>query len=346
MTAQPASGVRVAVVGATGAAGSTVLRILQERLFPIAELLPLASARSAGSTVQFRGDSLTVREVCDEVLQGVDIAFFAAGSGTAKRFAPVVVAQGGVAVDKSSAYRMDPAVPLVVPEVNGELVGGAPGIVANPNCVAIPLTVALNPLHREFGLRRLTVATYQSASGGGRNLVGELREQEVADAERRVPEHTVYPHVLHGNVVPGGWSMHGLDNDEEVKVVQETRRVLGLPDLRVSVSTVRVPVAVGHSGAVWVEFDRPAGVEHARELLRSAPGVRYVDDPENQAYPTPRDAAGTDDVWVGRLRPDPGNPGGLALFWSADNLRKGAATNAVQVGELVLVRRAAASPVG
>jgi aspartate-semialdehyde dehydrogenase len=248
-------------------------------------------------------------------------------------------------VDKSSAYRMDAAVPLVVPEVNGELVSGEPGIVANPNCVAIPLTVALNPLHREFGLRRLTVATYQSASGGGRNLVGELREQEVADAEGRTPERTVYPHVLHGNVVPGGWSMHGLDNDEEVKVVQETRRVLGLPELRVSVSTVRVPVAVGHSGAVWAEFDSAADVDRARELLRSAPGVRYVDDPEHQAYPTPRDAAGTDDVWVGRLRPDPGNPGGLALFWSADNLRKGAATNAVQVGELVLARRQAASPV-
>jgi aspartate-semialdehyde dehydrogenase len=341
----PADGLRVAVVGATGAAGSTVLRILHERAFPIAEFRALASARSAGTSVQLGGMSHTVGEVSDEALQGVDICFFAAGSATARRFAPVVAAGGGVAVDKSSAYRMDAAVPLVVPEVNGELVSGEPGIVANPNCVAIPLTVALNPLHREFGLRRLTMATYQSASGGGRNLVGELREQEVADAEGRTPERTVYPHVLHGNVVPGGWSMHGLDNDEEVKVVQETRRVLGLPELRVSVSTVRVPVAVGHSGAVWAEFDSAADVDRARELLRSAPGVRYVDDPEHQAYPTPRDAAGTDDVWVGRLRPDPGNPGGLALFWSADNLRKGAATNAVQVGELVLARRQAASPV-
>jgi len=333
------SSLRVAVVGATGAAGSTVLRILQERRFPVAELRPMASARSAGTAVQFAGDSLTVQEVSDEALQGVDVAFFAAGSGTARRFAPVVAAQGGVAIDKSSGYRMDPEVPLVVPEVNGGQVTGEPGIVANPNCVAIPLTVALNPLHREFGLRRLTVATYQSASGGGRNLVGELREQEVADAEGRDPENRIYPHVLHGNVVPGGWSMHGLDNDEEVKVVQETRRVLGLPDLRVSVSTVRVPVAVGHSGAVWLEFDRPADLDRAREALQSAPGVRYVDDPEEQRYPTPRQAAGTDDVWVGRLRPDPGNPGGLALFWSVDNLRKGAATNAVQVGELVLARR-------
>jgi aspartate-semialdehyde dehydrogenase len=341
----PADNLRVAVVGATGAAGSTVLRILQERNFPVGELRALASARSAGSTVQFAGRELTLREVTDETLQGVDIAFFAAGSATAKRFAPVVAAQGGVAIDKSSGYRMDPQVPLVVPEVNGELVSGEPGIVANPNCVAIPLTVALAPLHREFGLRRLTVATYQSASGGGRNLVAELRGQEIADAEGSEPQHSVYPHVLHGNVVPGGWSMHGLDNDEEVKVVQETRRVLGLPDLRVSVSTVRVPVAVGHSGAVWVEFEQPADVETARRVLQSAPGVRFVDDPEQQQYPTPRQAAGTDEVWVGRLRPDPGNPGGLALFWSVDNLRKGAATNAVQVGELVLARRGQASAV-
>ncbi|HEV7677455.1 MAG TPA: aspartate-semialdehyde dehydrogenase [Candidatus Dormibacteraeota bacterium] len=330
---------RVAVVGATGAAGSTVLRILQERAFPVGELRALASARSAGTTVQFAGEPLTVAEVTDEALQGVDVAFFAAGSATARRFAPMVAAQGGVAIDKSSGYRMDPQVPLVVPEVNGELVSGEPGIIANPNCVAIPLTVALAPLHHELGLRHVTVATYQSASGGGRNLVAELREQELADAEGRQPEHAVYPHVLHGNVVPGGWSMHGADSDEEVKVVQETRRVLGLPDLRVSVSTVRVPVAIGHSGAVWVEFQEPAGVERARRLLQDAPGVRFVDDPDAQRYPTPRQAAGTDDVWVGRLRADPGNPGGLAFFWSCDNLRKGAATNAVQVGELVLARR-------
>jgi len=345
MTAQQGNGLRVAVVGATGAAGSTVLRILHERRFPIAEFRALASARSAGTTVKLGEAEHTVAEVSDGALRGCDLVFFAAGSGTARRFAPVVAEQGGVAIDKSSAYRMDPAVPLIVPEVNGDEVTGEPGIVANPNCVAIPLTVALNPLHRAFGLRHLTVATYQSASGGGRNLVGELRAQEVADAEGREPEHPVYPHVLHGNVVPGGWSMHGLDNDEEVKVVQETRRVLGLPELRVSVSTVRVPVAVGHSGAVWAEFDTPADLDRARELLSTAPGVRYVDDPEAQQYPTPRSAAGTDDVWVGRLRPDAGNPGGLAFFWSADNLRKGAATNAVQVGELVLARRRAGAPV-
>jgi aspartate-semialdehyde dehydrogenase len=338
-------GVRVAVVGATGAAGSTVLRVLHERGFPIAEFRALASARSAGTTVRLGDEEHRVHEVSDWALQGVDIAFFAAGSTTSRRFGPVVAAQGGVAVDKSSAYRMDPQVPLVVPEVNGDLVTGDAGLVANPNCVAIPLTVALNPLHHAFGLNRVTVATYQSASGGGRNLTAELRAQEVADAAGTPPVNAIYPHVLHGNVVPGGWSMHGEESDEEVKVVQETRRVLGLPDLRVSVTTVRVPVAVGHSGAVWAEFDTPADVDRARELLRSAPGVRLVDVPEHQRYPTPRDAAGTDDVWVGRLRPDLGNPGGLAFFWSADNLRKGAATNAVQVGELVLARRGAGAPV-
>jgi aspartate-semialdehyde dehydrogenase len=345
MTPNSSTGVRVAVVGATGAAGSTVLRILAERRFPVADFRALASARSAGTAIRFADAEHTVREVSDEALQNIDIAFFAAGSTTARRFAPVVASNGGVAIDKSSAYRMDPSVPLVVPEVNGEQVSGEPGIVANPNCVAIPLTVVLNPLHRAFGLRRITVATYQSASGGGRNLVGELREQEVADAAGNEPPRSVYPHVLHGNVVPGGWAMHGLDNDEEVKVVQETRRVLGLPDLRISVTTVRVPVAIGHSGAVWAEFDTPADVDQAREILRTAPGIRLVDDPERQSYPTPRAAAGTDDVWVGRLRPDHGNPGGLALFWSADNLRKGAATNAVQVGELVLARRRAGAAV-
>jgi aspartate-semialdehyde dehydrogenase len=331
---------RVGVVGATGAAGGTVLRILEERRFPLAELRCLASARSVGCTVRFGGRDLVVAEVSDQAIEGLDVVFFAAGSGTSRRYAPVVARNGGVAIDKSSAYRMDPEVPLVVPEVNAAELDGHRGIVANPNCVAIPLTVALAPLHRAFGLQRLTVATYQAASGGGRALAAELRAQERADAAGEAPSHAVYPHVLHGNVVPGGWTMHGDDTDEELKLIAETRRVLGLAELPVSVTTVRVPVATGHSAAVWVEFAEPVRPDAARELLAAAAGVRVVDDPARQRYPTPRDAAGQDDVLVGRIRADVGRPGALALFLSVDNLRKGAATNAVQVGELLAGRRA------
>jgi aspartate-semialdehyde dehydrogenase len=332
---------RVAVIGATGAAGSTVLRILDERRFPIGELRALASARSAGITVGFAGAPITVAEVTDDSLRGVDIAFFAAGSATARRFAPVVAAGGGVAVDKSSAYRADPGVPLVVPEVNPETLSSHRGIVANPNCVTIPLTVCVAPLHRAFGLRRLTLATYQSASGGGRDLVAELRSQEQADAGGRPPVASVYPHVLHANVVPGGWTMHGDDTDEELKVIAETRRVLQLAELPISITTVRVPVAVGHSAAVWAEFDVDVDAVAAREVLAGAPGVQLIDDPGAQRYPTPRDAAGTDEVLVGRVRADRGRPGAVAFFLAADNLRKGAATNAVQVGELLLALRGA-----
>lgn len=332
---------RIAVIGATGAAGSTVLRVLEDRDFPVRELKALASSRSAGRSVRFRGAEVTVEEATEESLSGADIVFCAAGSGTARRFAPVVAAAGGVAVDKSSAYRADPDVPLVVPEVNPDALRAHRGIVSNPNCVAIPLTVTLAPLHRAFGLRRVTLATYQSASGGGMRLLDELRRQERADADGERPDASVYPHVLHGNVVPGGWAMEGDDTEEELKVIAETRRVLGLDDLPVSVTTVRVPVAVGHSAAVWAEFETGVDPAEARRVLAAGAGVRLVDDPAAQRYPTPRDAAGGDEVLVGRVRADVGRPGALALFLAADNLRKGAATNAVQVAELVLKLRQA-----
>jgi aspartate-semialdehyde dehydrogenase len=328
----------VAVVGATGAAGSTVLRVLYERRFPVADMRALASDRSAGASVRFGAQELTVRAVDEAALAGVDVAFFAAGGSTSRRFAPAVAANHGVAVDKSSAYRMDPQVPLVVPEVNAETINGHHGIVANPNCVSIPLTVLLAPLHRAFGLRQVTVATYQSASGAGRDLIAELAAQERDDADGREPRAERYPHVLHGNVVPGGWTMQGADNEEELKIVAETRRVLALPDLRMSVTAVRVPVTVGHSAAVWVELENPATADEAREIEAAAPGVVVVDDPQTQSYPTPRSVAGTDDVQVGRIRTDPSRKNGLAMFFAADNLRKGAATNAVQVAELLLAR--------
>jgi len=325
----------VAVVGATGAAGGTVLRVLHERAFPMAELRAIATERSAGTRVHCGEAELTVLRLDDAALRGVDIAFFAAGGPTSRRHAPRVAAAGGIAVDKSSAFRMDPTVPLVVPEVNPQRLHDHQGIVANPNCVAIPLTVALAPLHRAFGLRQVTLATYQAASGAGRDLVEELAAQERDHAQGITPSARVYPHVLHGNVIPGGWAMDGADTEEELKVVAETRRVLELPELRLSVTTVRVPVAIGHSGAVFVELDRPASAEEARGVLSDADGVVVVDEPESQRYPMPASVAGTDDVQVGRVRVDRGRENGIAFFFSVDNLRKGAATNAVQLAELL-----------
>ncbi|MGI8848475.1 MAG: aspartate-semialdehyde dehydrogenase [Candidatus Dormibacteria bacterium] len=326
----------VGLVGATGAAGTSVLRVLEDRVFPLGGFRALASLRSAGSLVRFRDHDVPVAEVTAAALDGCDVVFFAAGSSTARGFAPMVAEAGGVAVDKSSAYRMRPDVPLVVPEVNSDALVGHHGILSNPNCVAIPLCVALAPLHRAFGLTHLTVSTYQAASGGGRDLMAELAAQERDDAYGRPPRHEVYPHVLHGNVVPGGWSMEGSETEEENKVVAETRRVMDLPDLGISVTTVRVPVAVGHSAAVWAEFSAPVSAAQVRQVLADAPGVLVVDDPASQAYPTPRAVAGSDLVHVGRIRDDHSRTNGISLFWSADNLRKGAATNAVQVAELLL----------
>lgn len=296
----------------------------------------MASERSAGTLVPAGEGELTVEAVSDHALGGADIVFFAAGGGTSRRYAPRVAENGGIAIDKSSAYRQDPSVPLVVPEVNAATIADHQGIVANPNCVAIPLTISLAPLQRAFGLRQVTLATYQAASGAGKALRAELDEQLHADAEGRVLRADVYPHVLHGNVVPGGWTMEGEDTEEERKVIAETRRVLDMPALPISITTVRVPVAVAHSAAVFVELERSASSDDAREVFRGAPGVVVVDDPAAQRYPTPRDAAGTDSVYVGRVRRDAGRENGIAFFFSADNLRKGAATNAVQVAELLL----------
>jgi aspartate-semialdehyde dehydrogenase len=326
---------RVGIVGATGMAGSTVLRVLQDRNFPVGDLVAMASSRSAGAEIEAFGRRLRVVEVTDTAMEGCDLVLFAAGADVARRYTTAVTQGGGIAVDKSSAFRMDTRIPLVVPEVNGEAAVGA-RVISNPNCVAIPLTVALAPLHRLFGLTAITVATYQSASGGGRALVEELEEQRRAVADRRPPLRERYPHVLEGNVVPGGWSMHGADSDEEVKVAEETRRVMGLPGLRIRATTVRVPVAIGHSMAVWCDFESKLELEGARAALAAAPGIRLVDQPADQRYPTPLQAQGTDDVWVGRLRQERGDPHSLGLFISCDNLRKGAATNAVQVAEISL----------
>jgi aspartate-semialdehyde dehydrogenase len=329
----------VAVVGVTGAAGSTVLRILEDRVFPMSEFRALASARSAGTTVRFRDRDVEVHEVSDKELSGADLVFFAAGSAVAKRFAPVVANGGGIAIDKSSGYRMDPGVPLIVPEVNAEQIAQHKGIISNPNCMTIPLTVTLWPLHKQAQLRQVTLSTYQAASGGGRDLANELDAQERADAAGKTPVRVVYPHVLHRNVVPGGWAMRGEHTEEACKIMEETRRVLGVNDLPMSVMTVRVPVPVGHSAAVFAQFENKLEADDARRILEGAPGILVVDDPGTQQYPTPRAAAGGDEVHVGCIQNDPGHENGLILWFSADNLRKGAGTNAVQVGELAMGSR-------
>ena len=329
---------RVAVVGATGAVGPVVLEVLAERGFPASEVVAFASARSAGSRIPFAGGELEVRELHDDSFDGFDLALFSAGGSTSKRYAPEAVARGCVVVDKSSAFRMDPSVPLVVPEVNPEALDGHRGIVSNPNCSTIQLVAALKPLHDAAGLTHVTVATYQAVSGTGAGAVKELHDQSRALLAGEAAEAAVYPHQIAFNVLPQCDAFEGDSTTEETKLVNETHKILGDSELAISSTCVRVPVWRGHSEAVWIETREPLGAERARALLRDAPGVRVVDDPAAGAYPLPSAAAGTDDVLVGRIRDDASRRNGLSLFVVADNLRKGAATNGVQIAELLVGR--------
>ncbi len=327
-------GLRVAVVGATGVVGQEFFRVLAQRAFPVADLKALASERSAGGSVRWDGRSLPVEALDERALAGVDLALFSAGADVSRTFAPLAVEAGALVVDNSSAWRMNDDVPLVVPEVNAEDIARSEGIIANPNCSTIPLTIVLDALRREAGLERVLVATYQSASGAGRDLVLELEEQIRAVAAGRRPEASVYPHVLAHNVVPGGWppARDGY-NEEEMKIVNETRKILHAPRLRVGATCVRVPVPVAHSEAVLVETERALEPEAARELLGRTPGVVVLDGPGPDDYPTPAAVAGTDEVYVGRIRRDLSSDRGLLMWIVSDNLRKGAALNAVQVAE-------------
>ena len=329
---------RVAVVGATGAVGPVVLEVLAERGFPASEVVAFASARSAGSRIPFAGGELEVRELHDDSFDGFDLALFSAGGSTSKRYAPEAVARGCVVVDKSSAFRMEPSVPLVVPEVNPEALDGHRGIVSNPNCSTIQLVAALKPLHDAAGLTHVTVATYQAVSGTGAGAVRELHDQSRALLAGESAEPSVYPHQIAFNVLPQCDAFEGDSTTEETKLVNETHKILGDASIAISSTCVRVPVWRGHSEAVWIETREPLAAERARALLRDAPGVRVVDDPAAGAYPLPSAAAGTDDILVGRIRDDASRRNGLSLFVVADNLRKGAATNGVQIAEL-LVRR-------
>ena len=329
----------VAVVGATGAVGGVMLRVLEERGFPVTELRPLASARSAGTAVEYLGQERTVRELTPDAFEGIHIALFSAGGQRSRDFAPAAIEAGAVVIDNSSAFRMDARVPLVVPEVNEDAIQGHAGLIANPNCVAAPLVVALKPLADAAGLERVVVSSYQSVSGTGQAAIEELRAQTAGYLAGDEPAPEVYPHPISFNALPhiDAFDPTGYTGEER-KVADETRKMLGLPDLRVSATCVRVPVFRSHSQAVHVETAEPLSAARARELLMGAPGVVLADEPGANHYPLARDAADRDEVFVGRIRDDASHPRGLAMWIVSDNLRKGAATNAVQIAESLVTK--------
>jgi aspartate-semialdehyde dehydrogenase len=325
----------IAVVGATGVVGREMLRVLEQRRFPAERVLALASPRSKGLRIPFRGGELEVGVAEPAAFAGVTVALFSAGAAASRELAPAAAKHGATVIDNSSAWRMDPEVPLVVPEVNLEAGRKPPrGIIANPNCSTIQLMVALKPLHDAARVRHIVVSTYQAASGKGQAALEELHAQtrELADGKR--PTAKVFPGPLAGNVLMD-WKAADADwSEEELKMVHETRKILGDPSIGVSPTTVRVPVATGHSEAVHVQFHRPLFAKEAIELLRKAPGIELSDGPYGPGkHPQPIDSAGTDAVFVGRVRDDLAVPGALNLWVVADNLRKGAALNAVQIAE-------------
>ena len=332
---------RVAVVGATGAVGSTMLDVLRERSFPADEVVPFASERSAGRTIDWNGRSLTVVALSDESIQGYDVALFSAGSGVSAEWAPRFADAGAVVVDNSSQWRMEEHVPLVVSEVNPEALENHRGIVANPNCTTMQTVVALGPILREVGIERVVMSSYQAVSGTGHKAVEELhRQAEAVIGAKELPQPSVYPHQIAFNVLPQVETFKDGDDytTEERKCMRETRKILGRDDVGVSATCARVPVFTGHSVSANVQTRSPLSAEECRELLAAAPGLIVIDDPANGLYPTALDAAGRDEVMVGRIRRDPSHESCLNLWIVGNNLRKGAATNAVQVAELLNVR--------
>ncbi|MGH7312613.1 MAG: aspartate-semialdehyde dehydrogenase [Candidatus Rokuibacteriota bacterium] len=331
------AGLAVAVVGATGAAGQTTLRVLEERKFPVRELRCFASERSVGTTVTFRGEAVTIRRVEAAGFSGLDLVFCSAGSAQAKEFVPMIRRAGAIVIDKSSAFRLDPDVPLIVPEINGHAARRHQGILAVPNCTTIVTVMPLKPLHDAGRLRRVVATSFQSASGAGVKGLEDLRQQTLAWArgEAIVPRH--FAHQLAFNLIPH-IDRFGPDGytGEELKLVNETRKILETPDLPISPTTVRVPVFTCHSVAVNVETEEKVSAERAREVFARFPGLKVWDDPAEQRYPMPVLVEGQDDCWVGRIREDYSHPRGLNFWVVGDQLRKGAATNAVQIAELLL----------
>jgi len=328
-------GYRVAVVGATGQVGTLMLQLLRERGFPAREIVPFASERSAGRVLE---DGSVVQPLSEETIQGFDIALFSAGGSTSGEWAPLFAGAGATVIDNSSRWRMNDDVPLVVSEVNPEALEGHQGIIANPNCSTMQMVVVLKPLHDAAHIERLVVSTYQAVSGTGKQAVDELLDQSHALLhERDIEPPRAYAHQIAFNALPHAGSFaDGEDHtDEERKLINETRKILGDPDIRVSATCVRVPVVNAHSEAVNMQTRDELSPDRARELLRSAPGVVVLDDPAASLYPLAIDATGSDEVFVGRIRRDPGNEHALDMWIVSDNLRKGAATNAVQIAELL-----------
>ena len=327
----------VAVLGATGAVGQEMIKILQERNFPVGKLIPLASARSAGKTLTFRGEEVTIQLACEEAFQGVDIVLGAAENDIAKQFAPAIVAAGAVFVDNSSAFRMDPNVPLVVPEINPEDAKNHHGIISNPNCSTIITATAVNALNSIAPIRTMTASTYQAVSGAGAGGPVELMNEVEALREGKTYEPKIFSHQIAYNLIPqiGGESFEGYTS-EEMKLQNEGRKIMHLPELKVSCTCVRVPVVRSHSISVSLHFDSPVTVEQAQEAIANAPGCKLVDDLSRKMYPMPLDTSDQDIVFVGRIRPDLTDPNGICLWCCGDQVRKGAATNCIQIAELLV----------
>ena len=327
----------VAVLGATGAVGQEMIKILQERNFPVGKLKPLASARSAGKTLKFRGEDVVIEEARDEAFQGVDIVLGAAENDIAKKFAPAIVKAGAVFVDNSSAFRLDTNVPLIVPEINPEDVKNHHGIISNPNCSTIITVTAVNALNALSPIRTMTASTYQAVSGAGAGGPIELMNEVEALSKGETYAPKVFSHQIAFNLIPqiGGEQFEGYTS-EEMKMQNEGRKIMHLPDLRVSCTCVRVPVVRSHSISVSLHFDKHISVQEAREAIAKAPGCKLVDDLANKQYPMPLDTSNQDIVFVGRIRPDLTDDNGLCLWCCGDQVRKGAATNAIQIAELLI----------
>ncbi len=327
----------VAVVGATGAVGKEMLEILEERAFPVSEIIPLASERSEGERVEFKGKNVVVRKLAKDSFQDVDIALFSAGAERSLEFAPHAVKSGAVVIDNSSAFRMDPKVPLVVPEVNAHALDKHSGIIANPNCSTIALVLVLKPIHDKVKIKRIVVTTFQSVSGTGKEAMDELAQQTVALLNFKDVETKVYPHQIAFNCIPhiDAFLENGYTK-EEMKMANETRKIMEDDTIRLTATTVRVPVFRGHSESVNIETEKKISANEVRAILAEAPGVLVYDDPKKNIYPLAMDVVGKDETYVGRVREDESIPNGINLWLVSDNLRKGAALNAVQIAEYLI----------